>query len=285
MTKQVLSTAVLVMIASLSFAQLTQRQSNPSNYSTGTRPLAGDFGIFLAVDIFDAENIVNDISGDNSSGDEPLNVPNFSLVNLKYYSSNDLVFRVGLVASKAKRVESGTLFFPSASPAVAGDLLEFKTKSSKRDYAIKPGIEKHFNPSNVIDIYIGGEALIGTHIEVDETNREFSGGDLDYFKRKGSSLLYGAGAFIGMQFFIADLPLSLGIEYGIIGKGYAMKRYRIDQEANIGGVNTAETFFIRESDIADFDSGNPTQRFESLSSRTFNLDNQVRVTFSYFFTK
>lgn len=261
-----------------SVAQLSQRQSNPSNYSTGTRPLAGDLGVFLALDVFDLENILDDIQGNEDPEDE-LEVPNFSLVNAKYYFSNDLVFRVGIVAAKDKSVTRGDIYFPAGTAAQPGDVTSVIQRNSERDYALKPGVEKHFNPSNLIDMYVGGEALIGVHRTVNQNEQEFNGGS-SINNVVGSSLLYGAGAFIGMQFFVADLPLAIGLEYGIIGKGYALKRYKVTTEQVAAGVTTSDEFFVAPDD----DPNNPATLYESLNSRTFDLDNQVRVTLSYFFS-
>lgn len=284
MKKLLLFLVTVVFLSEVTNAQLSQRQSNPSNYSTGTRPLAGDWGIFLAVDVFDFESILDDISG-NTDPDDALEVPNFSLVNLKYYNSNDFVYRVGFVAAKDKSVERGDLFFPDGTVLGPTDVVRLETKDSERDYAIKPGIEKHFNPTNLIDIYVGAEALLGTHIQRRINAQEQNDGNRTSTDIRGSSLLYGGGAFIGMQFFVADLPLALGLEYGFIGKGYALKRYKVVTEGDDGTGNfVTNEYFIRPGDIDNFEAGNVVPQFESLNSRTFNLDNQVRVTLSYFFS-
>ncbi|QNL20825.1 hypothetical protein HZR84_02320 [Hyphobacterium sp. CCMP332] len=284
MKKLLLVLVSVVFLSEMTFAQLSQRQSNPSNYSTGTRPLAGDMGIFLAVDVFDAQSILDDIAGDENPSDE-LEVPNFSLVNFKYYNSNDVVYRIGLVAAKDKSVEKGDLFFATGTAPQPTDIVRIESKNSERDYAIKPGVEKHFNPTNLIDIYVGVEALLGTHIQRSINSQERNDGNTILNDVKGTSLLYGAGGFVGMQFFIADLPLALGLEYGIIGKGYAFKRYKVVQEQDDGtGTFVSNEFFVRPGDITAFNGGATVPLFESLSSRTYNLDNQVRVTLSYFFS-
>ncbi len=271
MTKITKLTILFVFIfSSASFAQLSQRENDPATYKIGTRPIAGNMGFYIGLDA----KTVGDLFKKQQSGDHLSTKTNFPLVNVKYYIDNNTVFRLGVSINKEKQLFSGKSTEDTASAAFS----DAKSKTVTSEFLLIPAIEKHFNTNNFLDAYVGAQALIGYVKDRRDSLYTRNNGDSYSEKVRGNSPVYGLGGFIGLQAFIADLPLAVGVEYGIVGKGYLAKKYTTETETTIGNVTTNTTAVTPSSGSfgGNFDKGN---------GREFEISNMVRVTLNYFFTK
>ncbi|MFN3405579.1 MAG: hypothetical protein ACK40G_15885 [Cytophagaceae bacterium] len=275
--KKIFLAIILLTTVNFSFAQLSTRENNPGAYKIGVRPVAGDYGLFLAVDNQTVGDWIGQASGNDDEG--PLEVNGFRILNFRYYKTDEIVYRIGVWAEKDKRVSNGQIYY-STTPTT-GQQTSARTKESVREYAIVPGVERHFKASNWLDTYIGAEILFGTRMDVTVENQEFQGGDYSKYSRRGRSIMYGLGAFAGLQAFVADLPLSVGVEWGLLGKGHLREKYKVTEESQSGGTSTSNKYYIA---AADRDDAAATQ-YSKLNARSFLLQNQVRFIISYYFSK
>jgi len=219
MKKKLLSIA-LALVTTCSFAQLSERENDATMIKLGARPQAGDMSLTFG---YDAGGLL-----DSNDADAQLFTGNFfakgDFLTFKWYKSDDMVVRVGLRLSKHSNKLSGDIL---DSSAVAGNQFNFggsmESKTMAREYVIVPGIEKHFSSSNIFDVYAGGDLYLGFGKEDSVVNRTygkgnnfgFDNGDKDEWQATTSNTIMGIGGVVGFNVFIAHLPISLGLEYGL----------------------------------------------------------------------
>ena len=106
----------------------------------------------------------------------------------------------------------------------------YKNKVVTSENRIMPGVAYHFSPKNILDVYAGVEATLGW--SRNSLYNDFQAEDEDGKMKDGynnvckSSVLLGGGAFIGLQAFIGNLPLAIGLEYGISCQYDSRLRYK-----------------------------------------------------------
>jgi hypothetical protein len=246
------------------FGQLVERENvGKVVYKQNARPQAGDYGLFFSGAY---------AGGANDDGTKPAfpYMNNYTLVNFRYYSSSDFVWRAGLDLYKNKSTETYTNK-TAQDPAVK----EYFTKNSDYQYKLTGGFEKHFTPKNLLDVYVGLDGIIGysDRIYVDNTDAQ-TGGQYTHLDQSGGAFMYGMSGFVGVQAFIADLPLSVGVEYGYLGKGYLFEKYHVVAESKIGTTTTTQDYYTSINNATPHDTYN---------ARQFKLDRLVRITFCYYF--
>ena len=272
-------------------AQLSDRINNPSTFRTGTRPVTGNFAFYLGLEFDQFGDLLDDTT------DVTAATP---LINIKYYHSDDLVFRAGLVMWKKKRVVEGEIDTASVSLANLGGTgaqgygAFYEHKDVSAYTLINIGVEKHFKASNMIDGYVGASLPLGYSRASSYTTAGVDG-SLDWQRNTASrfSLVYGVELFVGMQLFIADLPLSIGTELGIKGIGLTGNKFKHTTEGSAAGVNYTGEYFTNNIDDLDATTqaqvngaGTPTgsdTQFSSLKARSFDTQSMIRFTISYYF--
>jgi hypothetical protein len=248
--KSLLSAMLVVLFATQAFGQITTGTPVSRNIPTGNRPEAGDWGIFIGPSV----NEIADLLSKQSSINTWLMVP---LVNVKYYTSDNFEIRGGLQIS-------------SISYKTKGTILDDKDELSKQHeayYRIYPGIAYHFSPNNILDVYMGAQIPFGLSVAKDKYMYDGK----NYGTTQRTSFEIGLGAFIGIQCFIADLPVAIGLEYGFSGVKYFGQKYKnitTDQEGN------EQTFYTTE---------NSDKQYSKLKSSKGYFGSDLRVTLSYFF--
>ena len=98
MTKKYIFLIVALLISNFSFAQISDRSNDNDTYIIGARPQAGDLGIYLGISTEDISNVIKAIDSDTSW--QEIGIP---LINIKYYYTDKLVFKVGARAYKKRR--------------------------------------------------------------------------------------------------------------------------------------------------------------------------------------
>lgn len=264
--KKGLFIAVALATSSIGFSQLSTRESAVSNYSIGTRPEAGDLSLTFGVPLTE------------DNGFEPINLlRQGDLLTGKYYKTDDLVFRAGFKLTKSDNVLSGKGdddFDPSGA---LGQTVE-KSTEKEREFSLRLGAEKHFSNSNIFDVYAGGDLHLGFGKELTKTNNEFKNGDFNTKKTVNNNAKIGLTPFIGVQMFVLDLPISVGVEYGIDALwnlGSAVQK--VKSESSVGGTTTDEEYFER----ADGSGG----QYSKLKIRTteINTNQNVKLVVNIYF--
>jgi hypothetical protein len=145
----------------------------------------------------------------------------------------------------------------------------------KTEFIVYPGIEKHFAPLNILDVYVGADLPLGL-MRATYSTQTAAGGFTNSDEQKRSSFTYGIGAFIGVQAFIADLPFSMGCEFAYQGRGFMGNKVK-HTEKN-GGVT--QTYYTEAGD----NGANPTA-YSDLKARKFIGANNINFFICYYFSK
>ena len=263
--KFILCFTIVNMVAFASYAQLSDRVNNPGKFKTGTRPIAGDMGFYLGVG-----------SADLKKEDDSTKVENILPLDcIKYYMKDNMVFRIGVKANKSKTVLKGEI-----DPAVNGicGLISKTDITNESGLYITPAIEKHFLNSNLLDAYVVATLPLGRIKEnvVNDWKNEI--GDYSEHSMTKNSLAYGLEGHVGLQAFIADLPLALGFEAGISGIGYRGDKYKNVHNSSLGGVVESQKYYTFKDDPQNI-------KYSDLKSNSFETSGSVRLTISYYFRK
>ena len=141
-------------------------------------------------------------------------------------------------------------------------------KQHEAYYRLTPGIAYHFSSNNILDVYVGAQLPFGLSTD----NYIYKYDDKNNGTTKRTSFEIGLGAFIGLQCFVADLPVAVGLEYGFSGVKYFGQKDKhiiLDQDGN------EQTFYTNPDD--------PQQAYTKLKSTRGYFGSDLRVTISYFF--
>lgn len=250
MKTKVLFVAFLIALGSAltANAQLTTGVSSSKTIRTGNRAEAGDCGIYAGASL--------------NLNDEVTPLP---LINFKYMSTDNFEMRIGLEAAKTKE-------------KLAGDILQGESTITKDDQKygrstlmLYPGIAYHFSKLNILDVYVGAELPLGWDASTSSSiATEYTS------KTTKRSFVIGLGAFIGLQAYIADLPLAVGVEYGLSSRLDAGLKYK-----NEFTTNNQTT--ITYSPTNDFQHINRNDIYDKLKARKGEIGSQIRLTLSYYF--
>lgn len=272
-------------------AQLSDRINNPSAIRAGTRPVAGNFGFFLALEADQFEDLF----------DQQTEVENaIPLINVRYYLQDDLVLRAGISIWKKARSIEGEIDTSSNNnnPFLNGGQgfgAVYEHKEVESYTLLNIGAEKHFKASNLLDGYVGVSLPIGYTRANETSNISGSDGTTDFLEVQSTrfSFVYGAELFVGANAFVADLPLAIGVELGVRGIGLRGDKFRNEYEGSSGGVGFSGEYFTNNIDDfentavqSDLDAGGPDGgpiEFSSLSARSFDTQAMIRFQISYFF--
>jgi hypothetical protein len=263
-------------------AQLSDRINNPSTIKAGARPVAGNFGFFLGLGL----NQIEDITSEQTKVENAI-----PLINVRYYLSDDLVLRAGIAVWKRSRILEGEIDTSSAIgnrfPGGQGVGDKYEHREVDAYTLLNLGIEKHFKPSNLIDGYVGASLPLGYTRGALYTNRGVDG-STDFFTEETTrlSFVYGAEVFVGLNAFVADLPLAFGIEFGFRGLGVRGDKFKTEYEGSDGGVGYSGEFYT--NNIDDFENQTvqaeaDNVEFSSLTARTFDTEGMIRLSINYYF--
>ena len=206
--------------------------------------------------------------------DNDLEYNGLPIVSLKYYRTDNTVWRIGFQTSTKNKVLSGKV-----DPLINGTILtDRKIVENTSRFTVYPGLEHHFTSSNLMDVYMGTVIPFGWDREKNVDNSEYNTGDSDEFSLTRTSLTYGLEGFVGVQAFVADLPLALGVDFGAAIMGHLFDKYKHTIKSEVGTLVTDQTYYTID------DTGLGT-KYESLSRRDFQLQGNIRLTITYFFKK
>lgn len=256
LAKSLLTAAMFVLMATQAFGQISTGTPTHRTLPTGNRPVAGDWGLFIGPSI----NEINDLTKKDTNLDTWYMLP---LVNVKYYYTDNIEFRAGLQVSSKTWKTSGTLMNTT-------DFSSGKDEYEKQHdayYRLSPGIAYHFATTNILDVYVGAQLPFG--LSTDKYTYQYDGKNDGTCKR--TSFEIGLGAFIGLQCFIADLPLAVGLEYGFSGVKYFGQK---EKHIILDNDDNEQTYYTTPGD---------TKPYKSLKSTKGYFGSDLRITLSYYF--
>ena len=205
------------------------------------------------------------------------------LINLKYMMTDKAEWRLGLELYKTSSRNEGVI-----SQTWEDNMydLPLTSRNSSSNAMFYPGFAWHFSSKNILDVYVGAELPIGW-----DSSTEYSEyGELDIFENPSlpnvldvkkilstnkvtkRSFVIGLGAFIGLQAYIADLPLALGLELGISSRFDTGLKYK-HEITNTGSEDQIYYTTSLDSDV----------RYDKLKARTGEINGEVRLTLTYYF--
>lgn len=254
MKKLLLLAAVAMLVGFESNAQISVAEPTSNTIRVGNRPGKGSFGIYVG---FTADMFNDMFSKDTEFKSLPL-------VNIKYLWTDNWEARLGL--QFYKKGETVAHEYDNED-----DVTKYKSEYLFTQNRIYPGVAYHFAKNNILDVYGGAELLVGWEKKKDQVLS-----DDNYVNGAGSmtSFQFGGGLFIGLQAFVADLPLAIGLEYGFHGYGNYGCKYKQATEDGDWFSSDPETF-KKLGNISGKD----------MSARTTQFGQQVRLTISYYFNR
>lgn len=269
MKKVFITMALCMAFVGLAQAQLSEGETYSSTIVTGNRPQAGDWGLFVGPSLSEIKDIIN----------SDIQFSGFPLINIKRYLTDNLEIRAGLQyagkTTKAKGNFNEQYYVQGNETTMSIPLTD---KYYNRTFRLTPGIAYHFSPKNILDVYVGAAIPIGVDAQksineakdyIDVDGKLIS---IDYRNNSSyNSFVIGLNAFIGLQAFVADLPLSLGLEYGLSGLIRTNDQVYHEVTDNAGNLQKYYT--------------NPNQyhEFTSLDCSTKYMNNDIRFTITYYF--
>lgn len=267
-----ISAALLLVSGVLAMAQISTGEPSAVKIKTGNRPDKGTFGIFMGSGM-DFGSFIN------SDGSDDYVLP---LVNIKYFFTDKLEGRIGLDIYRHDVNLSGKKYKAvTVPPADDAESAKFVNNEGSGNAMLWPGIAYHFTKHNILDVYCGAELPLGL---TSASSKSVSGDPSVIVKSSSCAFNIGLGAFIGLQAFVGNLPLAIGVEYGLYGAyafGLKTKHVRTDE-------NSKKVWYTNNMLMYDPDTGNPipssvTDPFEKLHVGEGYMGNQLRFTISYYF--
>jgi hypothetical protein len=247
-----------------SYSQLSDRVNSPSTFKIGTRPLKGNMGIYFGLAYNEVEFWF----------DHDVDYTGLPLVSLKYYASDKLVARLGFQIYKTKETIKGTV-----DPVVDGSNINLRNNVNiSGKYTFNPGLEYHFKSSNILDVYIGATFPLGWSSEEYVDDIRYSSGNYNYYTRTLKSYTLGYEGFVGLQAFIADLPLAFGFELGLASTSHLNNKYKHVAGSKVGTVTTNQIYYSTDKDAMGI-------KYKSLTSSDSKLQGNIRVTLTFFFNR
>lgn len=243
MKKLVIAALALCMGFVTATAQITTGKSSAQVVRTGNRAEAGNFGLYLGAT---ADMFKNLLSVDQAE------LKALPLINFKYMVNDNVEARLGLewwTKADVNKVKG------------EGPDGDYKTKYKEKETNkyFYPGIAYHFSNSNLLDVYVGAELPIGWEATIEKDFADYDDDDFDVNEKSVERTFnVGLGAFVGLQAYVANLPLAIGVEYGISSKKTI----------------SSSKFVTAEEQEYEL----PKEKFN-----TWNVGHQARLTLTYFF--
>src|SRR5574344_2544185 len=203
--KKILMITLLSLMGQVTFAQLSTRtNAEPYNFKVGTRTTEETCGLYVGPSFSEIKDMT----------DNKVNWRGLPYLNFKYYKTDKLVYKIGIqLYSKSESL--------SGEQEISNSTIETKGSNSETYFRLSPGVEYHFNSNNLLDVYTGAFLPIG----YDHFGLTNEAGD---YKNNitQTPFVFGLGGYIGLQTFIADLPLAIGLEYGLSYYGRFGMQYK-----------------------------------------------------------
>jgi len=273
------------------FAQgLSTRENEAIVAKLGARPVAGDAAL----------NFVIPLVGLNSNDGTEAGLFNGNLLTpgdlltFKWYHTDNFVIRAGIrLYADNDRIKGdvlnedidGSVYQPIPFDGVTSS----RVVNQNRQYLIALGAEHHFTNSNIFDVYTGADLLLGFNKERMTTENEYfvdtaedNKVTRDLMTAQTNSTVVGLAWVVGWNTFVAQLPISVGIEYGLSMKWLLGGKTKITDERDVNRPDGVASYSV-EYYQDDALPGN----YSDMSKRQFNMDtNQnVRLTLNFYFTR
>lgn len=248
--------------AQLAHAQLSGRAVDSSAFMMGNRPVKGTKSASIAFKFFQKDT--TDTGPDIFDG-----------IILKYYLKENFALRLGYDSDRRYIRTVGDV-----DTALTGSSVTFKDlMRNEREFLIIPGFEYHFRNRNVFDIYLGANAYFGFEKIARRENYNYTDGLYAHSEKSTPGFILGAGPLVGINFWISDLPLSLGIEYNTAAIWKKRGKTHIIEKIKDGTGEKSNDYYSQEQDAF----GNPdAQSYLNLTRSEFVIDKLLRISLNFY---
>jgi hypothetical protein len=263
MRKICLSLITVLLLSASVFSQLSTRENDATVLKLGSRPGSGDMALTFGIGLTSGGSADLPIVNQLTQGD---------ILTFKYFASEGTAIRVGIKLYKDANSLKGDVV------DINGDFVQSSLeKYSSREYILAPGLEKHFSPGNIFDAYAGADLYLGFKRELLREEYEYDGGDYQKYKEISNPLVLGLGGVVGFNIFIAQLPVSIGLEYGLNFKWTNEGKTKATYDYDMGGTADSQEYYYNADD--------PATHYSKLSVSEFgiNTNNNVRVVLNIYF--
>ena len=280
MKKITLLLALILTVSIGAYSQLSTREVSSVSVPLGNRPQAGDAALQFVFPILNMSA--------NDGTEAGLYSGNFfgsgDMLTFKYYNTEDIVYRAAIrIYADNKNNKGNELDSTDNYPFPQSDIIsEFDERSASREFNIAGGIEKHFSNTNFFDVYVGGEALIGLGKDASDNNYTFANGDYSKVKTTTNTNILGVAGVVGFNMFVAELPVSIGLEYGLSGKWIFGGPTKVVSETKFGSGSANSNEYYSQAD----DLFGRNRSYSKLKTRQFNMEtnNNIRLNIHIYFS-
>ena len=203
----------------------------------------------------------------------PLGGTPVSIGGIKYrsFSSETTAFRVGVFLGFSNTTKV------TQDENSQTQMLELKEKNGSTTISLQPGIEKHFSSSNIFDVYAAGDLYLGFGRDKSVNSQTNTDGDVTSTTQTTPYTIVGLGGVIGVNVFVLDLPVSVGVEYGLSAFWQLGNRTKVEVETP----DESYEYFTVANDPFSLQG----QAYTSLKQKymTMNTNDQVRIVANIYF--
>jgi len=273
MKKTILSFALLG-VCSIASAQLSTRENQDTRYKFGGRPVAGDYALTFGWTI---NNPSFGTTADSANGISTWNaLSRGNLITGKKYIADDVAIRAGIRLYRNSRSVIGDV---DSTAQLPNTLSAAESRESSREYTIAPGIEKHFSNSNIFDVYMAGDLYLGFGRDRSVSSTTNRAGGTTATTMTTPYTVVGLGGIIGVSVNVLDLPIALGIEYGLSAFWQLGDKTKVEVETP----TTSYEYYTVANDPNGVSSA--VNGYSSVKQKymTMNSNDQVRITANIYF--
>ena len=204
--------------------------------------------------------------------------PRIYLTTVKKFIADDLAIRAGIRLYRDSRSLKGEVDSIPTTGAGQWTLSEVEFKESSREYMLVPGIEKHFSSSNIFDVYAAGDLYLGFGRDKSVNSQTNTDGDVTSTTQTTPYTIVGLGGVIGVNVFVLDLPVSLGVEYGLSAFWQLGDKTKVEVEEADG--DSYEYFTVANDPFVGAHNGYSSVKQKYM---TMNTNDQVRIVANIYF--
>ena len=269
MTKSL--TLFFIFIPAFVFAQFSGRTGDSTIYKLGGRPVKGYKAITLS---FDPIGIFNS----DESFYKKVGLTDGNLFNGKYFFKDNMAARLGIRVFKDGQSSKGSVDVNFAGGTVSGR----EMRDVRTEYILVPGVERHFSNNNIFDVYVAGELYLGFGRTLTLDNTDYNNGFYEHNKRTTPKYMGGFGAVVGVNMFVLDLPISVGVEYGLNAIFNFANKTKVISEVNDATGQKSNTYYTQEKD--PFGNAD-TNKYSSLKSTGsyVNTATNFKINVNFYF--
>jgi hypothetical protein len=249
--------------------QLTERVDDVAIYKIGNRPGKGTKVLTFGMGL-------NDTEGKLFSKYNLLQKGN--LLTGKYFISDNVAIRAGIRLSKETNTSGGDI----DTSITGGTTISNSLQQTTRNYAIMPGIERHFSYSNFFDVYTGGDLYLGFEKDKLREEYDYTNGFYNRKNSKTNTTKVGVGGVVGVNIFILDLPISIGIEYGISGIWNLGGKTHVKEEVSDPLGQRTNDYYTQGTDAFNNPDANKYSKLKKNSSE-IQTNNNLKILLNIYF--